>query len=340
MQLASGVLPIRMNQILLEIRGKAMNIVFALNDEKTAPTFAAFKQKWDVVNETPKALPSFYQLGVEAIEMEYDAKEISKNTRDAYFLGLKTFNQFRPNIDVDAITRADVMDFKAMLIKSKSDNAANQYTHWIKIIFRKIAKNHKVNHNPFEHVTISVNRISEKKTLTVEEYRKIYDFFKTCTVPKDREILRRFLVMCRGIRFSDTNEISKTAHYREISKDGVLLRYIVKPAQKTKVSGILPITDEDAEWLIKWNDEGLLFRKTGYENYSNNLKALSKAIIGRTVSTHYGRHFAGNYALNEMGLSLDEVQTVLGLTSKDMTKIYAEYNKLSILQKIYNSEGG
>ena len=272
--------------------------------------------------------------------MEYGANEISKNTQNAYKIALKTFENFSPGIQIEDITRSDILAFKAMLNQNKSENAANQYAHWIKILFRKIGKNRKVSNDPFEHVLISVKRISEKKTLSVAEYRTIYEFYKTCEEPKDSEILRRFLVMCRGLRFSDTQDILKQAHYREILKDGVLLKYIVKPAQKTKVAGILPITEEDAEWLIKWGEDGYLFPKILYDSYKNRLKSLSETIIGRKITTHYGRHFAGDYALNEMGLSLDEIETVLGLSSKDMTKIYAEYNKLSILQKIYNSEGG
>lgn len=339
--LSNGELPIRMNQVLSELRSKALVILAAFHAADTVPDFPNFKFQWD--GGAPKEAPkSFFDLGCSILDLEVESKEISKNTRKSYGAALRKFEAFKPGIAIEAISRADVLAFKALLIKEQNENVSSQYALWLKIVYGKVKKVHQFNQDdPFEGVKLPVKRISEKKTLSVAEYRALYDHYKTCEPgSKPSEILRRFLIMCRGLRFSDTSGINKVAHYREVEKDGTLLRYIVKPAQKTKVSGILPITDEDAEWLMHWREDGFLFKKPDFTRYSDSLKDLTERIIGRRLTTHYGRHFAGDFALNEMGLSLDEVETVLGLSSKDMTKTYAEYNKLSILKKIYNSESG
>ena len=338
--LANGELPIRMNQILSELRSRALVIVSKFNMDGAPPTFENFKMEWG--GGEKKVSKTFFEMAREVLDLEVSSNEITKKTRDTYLAALRKFEAFKPGVTIDGLSRADVLGFKAMLIKEKNENVSSQYVLWIKIVYHKIGKFHKVKQeDPFQHIKIPVKRISAKKTLSVADYRAIYDHYKSCeTGGKDSEVLRRFLVMCRGLRFSDTNGINKSAHYREVQKDGILFRYIVKPAQKTKVSGILPVTDEDAQWLIRWYDDGYLFRKVSFKNYSNNLKKLTEAIIGRKLTSHYGRHFAGDFALNEMGLSLDEVKMVLGLSSNDVTKIYAEYDKLSILQKIYNSGGG
>ena len=44
-QLDNGTLPIRINQILLDLRVKAMNIVSELNDANISPIFDDFKKK-------------------------------------------------------------------------------------------------------------------------------------------------------------------------------------------------------------------------------------------------------------------------------------------------------
>jgi hypothetical protein len=49
--------------------------------------------------------------------------------------------------------------------------------------------------------------------------------------------------------------------------------------------------------------------------YSKQLHTLSQELIGRGITTHYGRHFTGDFILNSGEMSIEYVKKILGVKS-------------------------
>lgn len=344
--MANGQLPARVEVAILDIKAKAVRIVEGLEKDRISPSFVHFKRRWEDAGEkqaTQTPSEKGHELGerklveVSASVLDFEVKTqmISESTKDAYMAAVRSLNKFRPDITVGEIDRKVLLEYKIHLIETSGDNLASQYLRNVKMVFSVLIKNHKWENDPFANVKITKpERMGDKKSMTEAEYRTIYDRYKSLPIgERESEALRRFLVMCRGFRFSDTSLIQKK-HYIEFQRDGKVFRAISKKAQKNKVSGLAPMSEEDAQWLLRWTPDGRLFENVSYNTYRNALADATQKAIGRKLTTHYGRHFAGDHALNHWGLSLDEVKTVLGLSSQNMAEVYAQYDKILVLEKI------
>lgn len=237
------------------------------------------------------------------------------------------------------ITRGKALQFKGILTTTKNANVAAQYTRNVGAVYGKILKNWNIpdRDKPF-NIEKKIERLSKKKELLPSEYRELYDAMKASPPESEKfEVLRRFIFMCGGIRFSDTNLIEKEKHYFEFQENGEVLRGISKPAQKSGEVGIIPILPQDAEWLLRWRPSGLLFDPVDYNQYLLRLKQISRSIIGREISTHYGRHFAGDSIVNQEGLGMDDVQAILGISNAEIAKIYAQKDIKKVISKYYKS---
>lgn len=344
--MANGQLPARVEVAILDIKAKAVRIVEGLEKDRISPSFVHFKRRWEDAGEkqaTQTPSEKGHELGerklveVSASVLDFEVKTqmISESTKDAYMAAVRSLNKFRPDITVGEIDRKVLLEYKIHLIETSGDNLASQYLRNVKMVFSVLRKNQKWENDPFANVKITKpERMGDKKSMTEAEYRTIYDRYKSLPIgERESEALRRFLVMCRGFRFSDTSLIQKK-HYIEFQRDGKVFRAISKKAQKNKVAGLAPMSEEDAQWLLRWTPDGRLFENVSYNTYRNALADATQKAIGRKLTTHYGRHFAGDHALNHWGLSLDEVKTVLGLSSQNMAEVYAQYDKILVLEKI------
>ena len=190
-------------------------------------------------------------------------------------------------------------------------------------------------HKPFEDVSIKIVKISEKKSITMDEYLA-FRWALTDYEPgnTEYETIRRFLIMCRGLRFSGTNQIQKTQHYFTFEDGGTKFQYLTVSAQKTGTRGIAPISASD-EILLQWQPDGLLFEELQYPVYVKRLKKLSLELIGREITTHFGRHFTGDFILNSTGMGLDDVKAIIGVKSDRIAEIYAQKDIKEVLKKFY-----
>ena len=170
----------------------------------------------------------------------------------------------------------------------------------------------------------------------LEEYTKLRNALaQYAPDSREHETLRRFLIMCRGLRFSDTQRIKKETHYFEFQEGDTWFRYFATNAQKTGSKEIVPISSSDAILLLHWRPDGYLFPKLDYMKYSYWLRKISLEIIGREITTHYGRHFTGDFILNSGEMGLEDVKKILGVKSDRIAEIYAQKDIKEVLKKFY-----
>lgn len=87
--------------------------------------------------------------------------------------------------------------------------------------------------------------------------------------------------------------------------------------------------------LLQWQADGFLFEKSSYVAYVKRLKKLSLELIGREITTHFGRHFTGDFILNSTGMGLDDVKAIIGVKSDRIAEIYAQKDIKEVLKKFY-----
>ena len=67
---------------------------------------------------------------------------------------------------------------------------------------------------------------------------------------------------------------------------------------------------------------------------------LTLEVLGKKLSPHVLRHGFGNYALNIKGLSISEVQGLMGHSRIDITGIYTKANPVDAVNKMWKAMGG
>lgn len=331
----SGEGAANVNRALRQKLAEAFNVTASMLAEDVLPEFERFRRAF--LGDRAAKRP-FHELGEEVIAADFAAQRISDGTRQAYQAALKKWSTLAGRVIFANLTKSLVSNFQVRVAETHNENLAAQYVRNCKAVYRRILQAYDLQDKSgaFDGLDLKVKRISEKKTLTVSEYNQFYAALeKTDPTSVEFETLRRFLLMCRGVRFSDTVAIRRDKHYFEFTEKGQTFRYIAKPAQKTDVAGVVPISDRDAQWLLRWRPDGLLFESELYDTYSQRLKRLSQAIIGRTLTTHYGRHFAGDFIVNAGDMHLDDVKSILGIRSDEVARIYARRDIKNLLEKFY-----
>lgn len=312
---------------------EAFSIVAELIANGIPPTFEEFRMKMGAGKNTTLI---FYDSAVKILEEERNANEISKASVITYRATLNKFKELEGNLRLHEISREKVISFKRKLIFAGKENLANQYVRCLKVVFNRVLKHFGLNdiRKPFEGIEIKVVKISPKKSLTIDEYVALRDALSQYPVGSNEyETIRRFLIMCRGLRFSDTHLLKKE-HYFEFKEDGVCYRYFTTHAQKTGSKEIVPISETDAT-LLYWQPDGHLFKRVSSMTYRERLQKLSLKHIGREITTHYGRHFTGDFILNSGEMTLDDVKTILGVKSDRIAEIYAQKDIKDVLRKFY-----
>jgi len=322
------------NGDLSKTLNKAYSIIADLIANELPPTFDAFKPK---MGAEKKSAFLFFDAAVKMLDEEYAGNQISASTLKVYKASLNKFKELNGDLRMQELTRDQVVAFKRNIVQGGKDNLANQYVKYLKIVYSRVLKHYKLAdvHKPFEDVSIRIVKISEKKSMTMGEYltfrKALADYTPEST---EYDTIRRFLIMCRGLRFSDTTQIQKTQHYFTFEDGGTKFQYLTVNAQKTGTKGIVPISASD-EVLLQWQPDGLLFEKLQYPVYVKRLKKLSLELIGREITTHFGRHFTGDFILNSTGMGLDDVKAIIGVKSDRIAEIYAQKDIKEVLKKFY-----
>ncbi len=321
----------------MDLRTK-LNKAFLITTELIAadiyPTFELFRQKFE---HNRKQHEYFAAAAKAVLQKEIAAKEITESTAKVYLTSLNRFTKIVGDISLQQLTHDKILHFKSKLIAEDKENLASQYLRNLSSMYFKILKFHRLKdvNNPFEFVEIKVERISEKKQLSIEEYytlRKALANYPPGS--SEHETIRRFLMMCRGLRYSDTQEINKQEHYFEFQEKDTVYRYLLMAAKKSGSEEIVPISEDDAIELMLWQADGFLFKKTEYATYRNRLKKIAQKLIGRTITTHFGRHFTGDMILNS-GMDMEDVKKILGVKSNRIAEVYAKKNIKSVLDRFY-----
>lgn len=311
-------------------RLKALNFIQeSYISAETIPSFeelVSFLDKRSIISTL-----FFVKEGFDIIADEYSIGIISQGTHRAYFSALNKFKQIVGDSPINEITPKKLEKFKS---GCQTSNMASQYLRSLFAVFGKILKkfNIKTIDNPIKKDKIV--KIGNKKTLTVAEFELLYRYFIGTSSPHEKEVLRRFLLLCKGLRFSDSN-LLKAEHLRSIydPENKEELHYFFKEAKKTKIPCMLPISAQEILEIVKFNADGFLFSKVKVSNYNTSLKRISKQVIGREITSHYGRHFAGDFILNspELG-SIEDVKKVLGISDVSTAEVYAKRDNLMLLK--------
>ena len=328
------------NSHLRTTLNKGYAIVAELIASDIPPVFDEFSRKM----RADKKVASFFgESALEILKAERAANEISSKTYITYKSSVNKFNTIMGALRIQEISREKVLEFKRKMVASGKENLANQYVRYLKIIYARVLKYHDLNdlRKPFDRVEIKVVKISEKKSLSREEYLAFRNALSRYDPGSpEHETLRRFLIMCRGLRFSDTQHIKKDTHYFEFQEGDTWFRYFATNAQKTGSKEIVPISESDAATLLYWRPDGYLFPKVRYQPYSDGLRKISLELIGREITTHYGRHFTGDFILNSGEMGLEDVKKILGVKSDRIAEIYAQKDVKEVLRKFYRAVEG
>jgi integrase len=335
-----GETAIIVNNHLRTTLTKAYSIVADMIARDIPPTFDVFNQKMGAGKKTD---PLFSDTAFQILKEEFAANEISNKTFVTYRCAVRKFLGAVGPLRLQEMSRDKVLEFKRKMVAAGKENLANQYLRYLKIMYARVLKYLEIDdqRKPFDRVDIKVVKMSEKKSLTVGEYTVFRNaLFQAEPGTEAFETLRRFLIMCRGLRFSDTQHLRRDDHYFEFQEGDAWYRYFATNAQKTGSKEIVPIAESEAPLLLQWQPDGFLFQKIRYPVYSKQLRTLSQALIGREITTHYGRHFTGDFILNSGEMGLDDVKKILGVKSDRIAEIYAQKDIKEVLKKFYRAVEG
>lgn len=186
------------NGDLAKTLNKAYSIIADLIANELPPTFDAFKPK---MGAEKKSAFLFFDTAVKLLDEEYAGKQISDSTLKVYKASLNKFKELNGDLRMQELTRDQVVAFKRSIVQSGKDNMANQYVKYLKIIYSRVLKRHKLpdTHKPFEDVSIRIVKISEKKSMTMGEYLTIRKALADYAPGSgEYETIRRFLISTPG----------------------------------------------------------------------------------------------------------------------------------------------
>jgi integrase len=269
---------------------------------------------------------------VEIIDQAFTEKKISKSTQHAYKSAVLSFRIFiKKDIHLSQITPEIINLFRQHLIETKNENTGAQYIRFFQAAWKLIKVVRKINIDaPTRFESTPVERMSEKKVLTIDEYNKIKQYY----VETKNEYIRRFLVLCKGIRCSDSNKIKISDIQQYENKE---IWYYTVAAQKTGVKGVIIFDKWDMENIIPKNKE-FLFKKMTTSNFNIGLKQVLELVIGRKITSHFGRHFAGDQIINDDSMDREDVKIILGISSTSISEIYAQRKIITTLKKIQEND--
>lgn len=321
------------NNTLTDIIRKIEGTCSALIDDDVEPTFENFKVRYS----KPRGQPiNLYAEGLKWLERRENLGDIARSTARMYTVSLSDFYHRVGERDVRNLSRKDIEDWMLITISRRGVNCAHQYARFLQVIYTGLIKQNKLKiDNIFLDFDLKVERISGKKTMTTEEMQKIEEYYSNLSKEDpSREILRRFLICSKTLRFSDTNVLEKT-HFVEIIDPEKGLKYYVlqKAAIKTGKPIFAPIQEQYLH-LLEWNKDGRLFVPLENSRYNVALKKLTQKIIGRKITSHYGRHYAADQMIDG-AVSGKTIQNIMGLSNATMTDIYAVQQKVTALREFH-----
>jgi hypothetical protein len=319
------------NQYINSVKFESEQICFewAAKNRGKFLSFEMFRSIFSKEESVKSDLPGISSM-IKVLEDMYGEKEISRASYRAYTVAVNSFLKANLAQTIPEITVAVVSAYRKMIVQKNNANVAAQYVRNLRVAFRHTIRRLGLQlTDPFTE-RVTVTRLSGKKNLTLAEYTKIVTHFQKIN-GLDKDILRRFLILCKGLRYSDTLHLKKS-DLQEFKQGEDVLYYFNRRAQKSGIAGIIHFFGEEIE-LLQFDDDGRLFAQMTTADYNFHLKRLSSKIIGREITSHYGRHFAGDQAINS-DFDIDDVKAILGISNEDTARIYAQRQNITILTKL------
>ena len=331
---ARDVTSAKINQLTASVKFKANDWAISMLIGGQVPTFESYKESMGPAQPGPNERYS-KDLVYLTIDHLIQEKSVSEATFRAYRAAVNHFFAQTQITYLDELTTDVVLKYRRAVVSGKNENLANQYLRNLKVVLRHVARRNKVVlPDPFEGVEINISRMSEKKSLTLQEYEALVKCYNGTKDKSEKEVLRRFLVLCKGLRFSDTHRFTRD-DLQEFVRGNQKVFYFNRAAQKTDVAGVVIFLENDLH-LLQFDARGKLFETIGVAKYNKDLKRISRKITGREITSHYGRHYAADQMINS-GHDIEDVQIILGIKDRNIARVYAKRKVESTLGKILDN---
>lgn len=296
----------------------------------------------------PLTFKSVYSQYVEHRKLTSHNSENTFQGYNKYFANISLYMEQsgqKNTLITDIDDRVFIGLIKYLKERFKEDYAVKN-ANFFKAVYRFAFNKGLVKNNPFESFTLKRSGVYDTTHITTEEIRKLANFdFSTLPFPADSirvldEERDAFLLTCfTGLHHSDY--IKKQFKITEYKGSQWIEGFRVKSerGQKSKpyTMKLHPIV---LSIIDKYNG---VYNLPIRNNYKRNLilKQIAAYVgINKHLTTKIGRKTCANYCLNVLNMSLEETAKVLGHSSLNFVKYYADIDKSRLDNRIHFERDG
>ena len=259
----------------------------------------------------------------------YIEKKLSKNTKDAYFKDLISFNEYI-NKDILKTQKNDITNYINYLydIKDKDKTIARKLVS-IRTFFDYLMKNKIISINPCEKIESIKLSKTLPKTLNIDEINKLLDF-RPENAKEYRNKAMIELMYASGLRVSELVNLN----INDINLDDNYVRCYGKGKKERIVPIATYTTNIINEYINNYRNsllKGYLTDKLFISSYGKGItrqgffkilkKTAKKQGIDKDFSPHTIRHSFATHLLN-YGADLRSIGEMLGHENIKTTQIY------------------
>lgn len=266
------------------------------------------------LNTKDERTMTFLEFAEERIANRNDIKDSTRRTQMQLIVTLEEYGKIRFFED---LTKQNILRFeewlrgKGLQVSTINTKMKHLHTYVNEALNMEIIKD-----DPFRGLKFKRGEPRSDRYLTMDEYEAIRDAeISTETLARVRDI---FIVQCMtGLRVSDL----MAADFSKATKKGD--RYVYQgKSQKTGEPFYLVLMPDAVKILERY---GWVLPKMSTEQYNLRLKVVADAAgVDKPISSHYARHTAAMYFINE-GMPIEVVSKVLGHASiKTTESVYAK----------------
>ena len=259
-------------------------------------------------------------------ESFFDYIDADDKTIKAYMVGIKAFNSFLQENNINNPTREDVISFRNMLREKYSSNTCNTYMIAVRALFKYLSI-----HGLYENIAVDLkgaryDTTPKKEVLSLEQVKEIYS-----NLTDLRERCLFGLMVTTGLRVC---EIS-TALIEDIKKyNNEIVLFILgkKRDSKNEYVKLSEQVIEDIKAYIGDRTTGNIFVSTSHNNTNGGMTTTALRVIIKNIFKRFGldkdtlschslrRTFA--VMSYETGSSIYDIQQVLHHASINTTNRY------------------
>jgi site-specific recombinase XerD len=321
---------IQLNEYLDQCRLKAFQCHKDLISEDLAVSAQSLKDRYLGRDVSANDLLTVCEEYLTIVD-ERTKVDISNDTYGHYELCFRQLTEFfkytgkRRDTKIKDVTLKLIKDFEHYLrtVKGLGSNTAIKRLKTLRTVFKYAYANEYIKRDPFVNLPLREKYV-HRGYLTEEELRIICN--KELHTNRLREVRDVFLFSCyTSLPYSDV--LSLETKHIETREDGQ--KWIIKQRIKTGAMLRIPLLSEAQKLLINYTNHPDIVNSNKLLPVKSNQKmnAYLKEIaaicgIEKRLTSHLGRHTFATIALAN-GVSLEVLQTILGHSSLEFTKIYA-----------------